>query len=134
MSSNLDLLSAVSSRFPEAGPRLGLQTPALRDFKDLRPSGEDYHCVFREGINFKYLKFPVCILFSITGSNLKEFMKRYCPQDIPEMKAYSYRNIFIALHKVFCKSGKFLKGMPERVGVPFDFVRVWGLCLKYKYD
>ena len=50
MSKNLELLAAVSSRLPEPRPRLGLQTPALKDFKDLRPSGEDFHCVFREGI------------------------------------------------------------------------------------
>ena len=56
MSRNLELLSAVSSRLPESRPRLGLRPPVLRDFKDLRPSGEDFHCVFREGICFKYLK------------------------------------------------------------------------------
>ena len=50
MSRNLELLSAVSSRLPESRPRLGLRPPVLRDFKDLRPSGEDFHCVFREGI------------------------------------------------------------------------------------
>ena len=55
-------------------------------------------------------------------------MKRHCYQQTPEMRAYSYRNVFIALHNLFCKSGKFLRGMPERVGVPFDFVRVWGKC------
>ena len=75
-----------------------------------------------------FLKVPFCILFLIAGSNLKEFMKRHCYQQTPEMRAYSYRNVFIALHNLFCKSGKFLRGMPERVGVPFDFVRVWGKC------
>ena len=52
MARNLDLLSTVSSRLPEAGTRPGYQTPALKNFKDLRPVGEDFHCVFREGIWF----------------------------------------------------------------------------------
>ena len=52
MARNLDLLSTVSSRLPEAGARPGYQAPALKIFKDLRPVGEDFHCVFREGIWF----------------------------------------------------------------------------------
>ena len=52
MARNLDLLSTVSSRLPEAGTRPGYQAPALKNFKDLRPMGEDFHCVFREGIWF----------------------------------------------------------------------------------
>ena len=58
MSENLELLSAISSRLPEPRPQLGLRPPVLKDFKDLRPSGEDFHCVFREGIGSKYLKVP----------------------------------------------------------------------------
>ena len=54
MARNLDLLSTVSSRLPEAGARPGYQAPALKNFKDLRPLGEDFHCVFREGICFIY--------------------------------------------------------------------------------
>ena len=79
---------------------------------------------------FQISKSSVCILFLIAGSNLKEFMKRYCPQDIPEMRTYSHHNIFISLHNLFVKSGRFLQGMPERVGVPFDFVRIWGMHFK----
>ena len=57
-------------------------------------------------------------------------MRRYCPQDLPEMRTYSHHNIFISLHSLFVKSGRFLQGMPERVGVPFDFVRIWGMHFK----
>ena len=46
------------------------------------------------------------------------------------MRTYSHHNIFISLHSLFVKSGRFLQGMPERVGVPFDFVRIWGMHFK----
>ena len=83
-----------------------------------------------EKVFFQMSKGFVYILFLITGSNLKEFMRRYCPQDLPEMRTYSHHNIFISLHSLFVKSGRFLQGMPERVGVPFDFVRIWGMHFK----